>query len=883
MMFFKTTAFLCFASLAFAAQDEADYWTVDYLTPPDGEVVEVGGMDFLPDGRLVLSTRRGQVWIVENPMAENPKDAKFTLFAEGLWEGLGLKVVDGEIFVVQRTELSRLRDEDGDGVCDAIDTICDDWGVSGNYHEFAFGLPVDEEGNFYVSLNVSFFSPKWWHGKSPVPNRGWVVKISPDGELSPFASGMRSPCGLGLNSEGDLFYTDNQGDWMPVCPIFHVKEGSFYGHPASLDWTDAYQETKTLASDTIPPARERENAACWIPYEWSRSTGNLVMNETSGKFGAFEGQMILGEVTNGLVLRAQLEKVRGEYQGACFIVRQTVGSTCRVAFGEDGTLFAGLTNRGWGGLEPSDGVARVRWTGVEPMEMETVHLLQTGFDITFTKALDADKLPSLDDLKLVDYDYDYWWEYGSPERDHFDIPVTGIALSADGMTLTLQTDELFAGRVVRANLKGIVAADGTALLHEEFAYTINQLPEGPLAAKQVAKLVPPPPTRESDEAGWLRLTWGDAFDVWESSGWELVGAKLDSNNPTQFEVSDGNSALCNTQSDSPSDFVSKMHFDDVEVRMSFMLPEGGSSALYMLERYGVLLSDSPLAREPAPGDCGAILAGESFAGLAPARDGYSSAGNWHDLHVVFRAPQFDETGQKVANAKFERVSIDGVVVQEDVELPGVSFGGATGEEALGALRILGSQGHIAIANVQARPLGDLASKSEWQPLFSGDSKDWAIVGDQEAWETEDGFLVGSGQRSFLFSAKDDYKDFDLHAEIKVNDGGNSGLFFRASKEADRALGYEAQINSSFADAERNGSLTGLSARTVQLVGEDTWFDYRISCQSIDLGTHIRIWINDVLVNDFVDIKGLYSSGHIAIEQHHEGSVIEVRGLKIREN
>ena len=81
--------------------------------------------------------------------------------------------------MLQRTELSRLRDTDGDGTCDAIDTLTNDWGVSGNYHEFAYGLPRDAAGNWFIALNVSFSDPKWWHGRSPVRWRGWVLQIAP--------------------------------------------------------------------------------------------------------------------------------------------------------------------------------------------------------------------------------------------------------------------------------------------------------------------------------------------------------------------------------------------------------------------------------------------------------------------------------------------------------------------------------------------------------------------------------------------------------------------------------------------------------------------------------------------------------------------------------
>jgi glucose/arabinose dehydrogenase len=201
------------------------------------------------------------------------------LFADGLYEGLGLAVVKGDIYVLQRTELSRLRDTDGDGRCDTIDTISDDWGVSGNYHEFAYGLPHDADGNFYVSLNVGFLDPKWWHGKSLAPWR-WARSVN---ESDVHAS-FRSPNGLGFNGDGDLFATDNQGDWMPSCPLFHVKAGEFYGHPASLEWTDEYKKIGKKASDTDPPTRQRRAPAVWIPYGLSRSAGNpLSRRGSSGR------------------------------------------------------------------------------------------------------------------------------------------------------------------------------------------------------------------------------------------------------------------------------------------------------------------------------------------------------------------------------------------------------------------------------------------------------------------------------------------------------------------------------------------------------------------------------------------------------------------------
>ena len=505
----KVLAALLGAALAppQAELDENAYYTVERYTTPEGERLEVGGLDFLPDGRLAVSTRRGQVWLVEDALAEDPGDARFELFAEGLQEGLGLAVVGGEVHVLQRGELSRLRDADGDGRADHVDTLANDWGLSGNYHEFAFGLPRDAAGNFYVGLNVAFFSPQWWHGQARVPWRGWVVRVDPAGAVSPFAAGLRSPCGLGLNSAGDLFVTDNQGDWVPACPIYHVQEGRFYGHPASLAWTPEYRAEERQPSDVQPPETERAPAAVWIPYDWSQSAGNLVPDTTGGRFGPFEGQLFLAELTSGAVLRVVLEKVRGEYQGAVLPFRAGVGSANRVAFAPDGSLICGLTNRGWGGLAPADGLARVRWTGRTPMEMQRIHLVQDGFEITFTQPVAEGLALAPADVHLTQYDYDYWWEYGSPERHLAELEPTAVALSADRRTLTVRAP-LQPAMCARLRLSRVVSESGEPLLHPEFSYTINQLPEGPPTRQHVAKAVAPPPARDVRDEGLLRLTYG---------------------------------------------------------------------------------------------------------------------------------------------------------------------------------------------------------------------------------------------------------------------------------------------------------------------------------------------------------------------------------------
>jgi glucose/arabinose dehydrogenase len=889
------------------AADESNYYSVDFLPTKPG-AVEVGGLDFLPDGRLAVSTRHGQVWIVANPCAANPADAKLTLFAEGLYEGLGLAVVNGEICVLQRTELSRLRDTDGDGRCDTIETLSDDWGVSGNYHEFAYGLPHDRDGNFFISLNVGFQDPKWWHGKSLAPWRGWILRIRPDGRGEPFACGFRSPNGLCLSAEGDLFATDNQGDWLPTCPIYHVQKGEFYGHPASLAWTDEYHKLGKTPSDTEPQERPRRQAAVWIPYGMSRSAGNPAFDTTAGRFGPFAGALFVAELTNGCVMRADLEKVGGEWQGSIGQFRRGTGSANRIAFAPDGTLFVGLTNRGWGGAPPADGIARVRWTGRVPMEVKHLHLESDGFTASFTLPLAADCSPTAANVHLVEYDYNSWWDYGSPEVHVTPVEVAGVELAADRTSLRLHAPALQAGMCVRIVLDGIAgegAVNGRAtrepLLHPQVDYTINRLP-GQKEATPVAKTVAPPPAREDLEEGWVTLFDRRSIDAFTGEGWRRAAVHMDPADPTKWAdhelVDEWDGMLVNTPG--AHDVVSKYELGDCEARIEFCVTRNSNSGVYFLGRYEVQILDSFGKREVGYGDCGGIYEGDDlgiggakgFAGSAPKVNACNAPGEWQRYDVRFRAPRFDANGRKTANAKFEWVKLNGQLVQENVEVTNPTRGAFDGPEvATGPLRLQGDHGPVAFRKIRLKPLGDRegggAAGPPWVKLFDsrsidgGDIKDWKRSGEAQ-WSVADGVLVGRGKTGHLFSPRGDYVNFEVRASVMINDGGNSGLLFRTAYGDGFPAGYEAQINASHPDPQRTGSLEDLAPVTIPLVPANVWFDYRVRCADEPAGTHIQIWVNGLETVDFVDRERRHPSGHLCLQQHDEASEVRVRSFEVRE-
>lgn len=868
---------------------EAAAYAVDYLRPPGGALVEAGGLAFLPDGQLAVSTRRGQVWLVEHALDPDPAAARFTLFAEGLQEGLGLAVDRGELLLLQRGELSRLRDTDHDGRCDTVETLANGWGLSGNYHEFAFGLPIDRAHDAFVALNVGFWEPKWWHGKSKAPWRGWIVKVTPAGEIVPFASGFRSPCGLSLSPDGELFATDNQGDWMPVGPVFHVREGKFHGHPASLAWTDAYRASNLEPSDTVPPDAERAAAALWLPYKWSRSAGNVVWDTSAGKFGPFAGQMFVSELTNGMILRASLERVRGEWQGACFLWRQKLGSVVRLAQAADGTLVCGLTNRGWGGLSPASGLARVRWTGVTPFEMHAVHLLQDGFELQFTEPLAA--APPLADVRVTQYHYDWSWQYGSPERGTRALAVRAVELDATRTRLVLRLDGLAAGEVARCVLGGVTSARGTPLLHDEFAYTVNQLPDGPVCTTPVARVIPPPTARVTEDEGWLRLGYGDAFERWHARGWQLCDVDLDRDDPRAFTVTPGVGALVNTGPDA-SDFTSREEFGDATYAARVFLAEGSAVELWLLGRYAVRCA-APEAGSGAQrvSHCGSVTVGD--AERAPRLDAWKGAGQWHELRVAVRAPRFDPAGTKTEPARVEHVFVDDVEVAADIVLEGPSrtaFGtpadlGALAREAPRGPFVVRAHGAVAIGGLRVRPVLPVASAADNAgviPLFDGEDLQGLTGAGGAEWKVDDdGVLAGTGAPGALWSERDDWRNVEVTATVRISAGGRAALCLRAPSAGEQAAGYQVAINSSHPSAERTGSVLGLAHVAAQLVPEDTWVELRVRCADESGGTRLSVWLAGVQFVDVLDAERRAARGRIGFVRPHAGSVLEVRALGVR--
>ena len=210
---------------------------------PDSLALEVSGMAFLEDSRLAVSIRKGEVWFLSNVFDDPPNKVEYHQFASGLHEPLGLLRHNGSLLTVQRAEMTRLLDLDGDDTCDEYQTVATGWGVTGNYHEYAFGPKMDGAGNLWLTLNLglglkgdqkSFALTNKTLRVSQALWRGWGMMLTTEGKLKPMCAGMRSPSGLGANLEGDMFYSDQQGNWVAANSLHHLRSGAFFHHPESM-------------------------------------------------------------------------------------------------------------------------------------------------------------------------------------------------------------------------------------------------------------------------------------------------------------------------------------------------------------------------------------------------------------------------------------------------------------------------------------------------------------------------------------------------------------------------------------------------------------------------------------------------------------------------
>ena len=461
------------------------------------------GFDFFPDGRAAMCTFHGDVWIISG-IDDSLEKITWRRYATGLFQPLGLKIVDGLVYVLGRDQITRLRDLNGDGEADFYENFNNDTIVTANYHEFCLDLQTDSKGNFYFCKGAP------WPPNVDSPHQGTMMKVSKDGsKMEIFATGFRAPNGMTIGPHDEILTGDNQGHWMPSSKLNLVHRGGFYGmmptaqsmitvklggtnltiNPsdpavrAEFNIAPYLDSGKNKTTNEAPIPLQYDQPICWVPYGLDNSSGGQVY-VTGDKWGPLEGLPLFQSYGKCTVFYVMTEVVDGVTQaGMVQLPLKFQSGLMRARFNaKDGQLYmCGL--KGWQTSATRDGgFYRVRFTGKKFIGPKALHVRPNGVEITFTEPMDSFTVNDTGNWSLEQWNLIYSGNYGSPEvsttdagvKSHDSVTVKSIKLSADQKTVLLEipgikpVDQM----TIKFNLK---AADGSTVSQEIFN-TIHQVP-----------------------------------------------------------------------------------------------------------------------------------------------------------------------------------------------------------------------------------------------------------------------------------------------------------------------------------------------------------------------------------------------------------------------
>jgi hypothetical protein len=405
---------------------------------------------------FVASLKTGELFTLDDP-DRTGKDARWRNYAHGLFQDALSMLADAEaLYVLHRRNLTRIpHAPTGE---DAV--RFDRWaalphGIADTY-DYAYGLAREPSGAFVLS-----YAP---YANATLPGSGGAIRLTPGRPPEEIAYGMRNPLGWCSDTQGRVFFSDNQGEWVAANKLCYLQPGRFYGFPNS-----AQKEHAT---------KPRGQAAVWVPYGWARSINGIACDTTEGKFGPFADQIFMAELMfGGAIIRAAVEEVEGEVQGACFPFwgKGLLGPVA-LAFDPRGALYVGgITEPGWMAQPDRGAVFRIDFTGETPFEMHSIQALPTGFRIRFTKPIDPATAERLASYQVEHYRYEYTGAYGSPELERTRAAVARAEVAADRKSVEL-TLPMVAGRIYTISASGVRSDQGEPLVHATGAYTLNVVP-----------------------------------------------------------------------------------------------------------------------------------------------------------------------------------------------------------------------------------------------------------------------------------------------------------------------------------------------------------------------------------------------------------------------
>ena len=473
-------------------------YVVDTITEPTDNPYHAktffSGFDFFKDGRAAICTFHGDVWIVSG-IDEKMQKLEWKRYATGLFQPLGVKIVDETVYVLGRDQITRLHDLNHDGEADYYENFNNDTEVTSNYHEFALDLQTDREGNFY------FVKGSPWEPSVTSRSQGCLFKISKDGSKSEIiATGFRAPNGMAVGPRDEITVSDNQGHWMPASKLNWIEKGGFYGmtpaaHRELKLWRDG---TNFVVNPSDPKARAKygfkgwdagspqpegyDEPICWLPMNMDNSSGGQVWAE-SGKWGPLDGKLLFMSYGKCTLFEVMLDEVDHTRQAAMvqFPFKFTSGVMRGRVNPKDGQVYlCGL--KGWQTSATHDGgFYRVRYTGAAVHMPDAFHASQQGVQIGFTCALNPKTATDPGSYSVERWNYKWTGAYGSPEysvdkanqRQHDKLDVTSARLSPDKKTVFLEIANMMPSDQIKVSMS-LDAADGADVTTDIYG-TVHKL------------------------------------------------------------------------------------------------------------------------------------------------------------------------------------------------------------------------------------------------------------------------------------------------------------------------------------------------------------------------------------------------------------------------
>ncbi len=439
-------------------------FAIDALTPPPDVSnpwhtwMRFGGFDFFKDGqRAAICTWNGDVWTVSGVEGDLAQ-LTWRRIASGLFQPLGVKIVDETIYVTCRDQIARLRDLNGDGEIDLVENFNNDHQVTEHFHEFAMGLQTDRDGNFYYAKSARHALP------ALVPHHGTLLKVSQDGARTEIiANGFRAANGVCVNEDGTFFVTDQEGHWTPKNRINWVHPRGFYGNMFGY-----HDRTSSADSDMEQPL-------VWITNDMDRSPGELLW-VTSEKWGPLKGALLNFSYGTGRIFVVPHENIGGKLQGG--VVQLPIPDfptgTMRGRFhpGNGDLYTCGMF--AWAGNRQSDGgFYRVRATGKPAFLPVGLHARAGGVEIQFSDPLNPASASDPKNYAVKVWSLKRTANYGSKHIGEHSLRVASAKLASDNRSLFLAIPELQPTwcMEIKCDLRGADGAMVTRTIHN----TIHQL------------------------------------------------------------------------------------------------------------------------------------------------------------------------------------------------------------------------------------------------------------------------------------------------------------------------------------------------------------------------------------------------------------------------